>query len=99
MRGYSLTANGKVFFSEGSLQPYAALGLGAINGEVKDPLGVGLDTDDTDALERVALGLDHHDAERFWWFCELAYGRPLNELEDISTLALTIGFGLGLGKE
>jgi len=94
--GYSLTANGKFLLSTSRLQPYGMLGLGVLSGEAQLDGAPGLDLDENDLMARVAVGVDHHDAESFWIGVELSYNRPLDDLEDFPFYALSIGFGLGL---
>jgi opacity protein-like surface antigen len=93
---WSLTMNGKYFISDTFIQPYAMVGIGVMNAEFEDSLGIGVSADETDFLTRFALGVEHHDPRNFWVGLEASYHLPFGDLEDFAFYALTLTVGFGL---
>ena len=61
---HMLTANLKAILPIWRIQPYVMGGVGFVNWDVDDKLGVGLDSNDTDLAGRVGGGVDVHLTSR-----------------------------------
>jgi opacity protein-like surface antigen len=78
---WSLTANGLVYFTTGQFQPYFELGIGVGQGEL-DFRGTNSNT--TDAMGRVGLGLDSYVTPNIAIAAEFGYDFGFGDLSNFN---------------
>ena len=83
-------ANAKFFALTDALQPYASVGVGALNGEVEV---AGLSTDETEFAARFGGGVDAYVTENVYFNIEAAYVLPTGDLDDFGIIPISGGLG------
>ena len=89
--GYALTVNGKLYPSTGRAQPYGLVGIGLADLEIRDTIGLGLATSDSDLIFRLGGGLDFYAAENTIFFVEASYYLTQGDIEDTDFIPVTVG--------
>jgi hypothetical protein len=84
---WSVGVQGKYFFSDQRVQPYALVGLGAASADVDM-----LDLDDSGSYFRVGAGADVYLGDKdIAVFAELAYNRMMGDLKDLDHIDFIVG--------
>ncbi len=89
--GYAVTVNGKFYPSAGKVQPFVLAGIGLADLEIRDTIGLGLSTSDSDIVFRLGGGLDLYASENAIIFAEASYYLTQGDIEDTDFIPLTVG--------
>ncbi len=89
--GFALTGNGKLYLQTGKVQPYGLLGIGMADLEIRDTLGLGLSSSESDLVFRFGGGLDIYAVENVLFFAEVSYFLTHGDIEDTDFIPVTIG--------
>jgi hypothetical protein len=83
---WSIGVQGKYFFSDEKVQPYALVGLGVAHADVDT-----FDLDDSGSYFRVGGGADIYINKDIAVFGELSYNRMMGDLKDLDHIDFIVG--------
>lgn len=81
LESWSLTGNLKAFASSGSVQPFALIGLGAMETELEDEVGLGSSVSQSGLAARFGLGIDFYVTAHVVFSIGVDYLLPTGDLE------------------
>ncbi len=82
VEGRTFVAQAKGYLTQAPLQPYALIGIGVIDAEIKDTLGVGIAENETETVYKLGGGLEAHSGEHLTFFVEGAWTKPAGKIHD-----------------
>jgi len=89
---WALTGNVKAFLLKGRTQPYALFGIGVMEADLEDSVGVGLDVTETDFAMRFGGGFDFYFTEKILGSIGVDYVLPTGDVEYLDY----VSFGAGI---
>ena len=92
LESWTLTANAKAFPLTGRVQPFLLLGLGVMDAELEDTVGLGASQSETDFAARFGGGLDFYITENVVFSAGVDYLLPTGDVEDVDY----VSFGGGV---
>lgn len=87
LQTWTLTANSKLFFVTGRVQPHLKFGMGIMNAELDADGGAGGDEDDTAFTVKFGGGLDYYLTGNVVLSAGLDYVIPTGDLDDLDYLS------------
>lgn len=88
---WTLTANGKVFLLTGRTQPYLLAGLGVMEVDAEDTVGVGVSVTDSDFALRFGAGLEFYVTESVVGSAGIDYVLPTGDVEYLDYVSIGVG--------
>ncbi|MEO1935719.1 MAG: porin family protein [Myxococcales bacterium] len=92
LQTWVLTGNAKVFPLTGRIQPYALFGLGVMEADLEDSVGLGLNVTETDFAVRFGGGVDFYITANIVASTGIDYVLPTGDVQDIDY----VSFGAGI---
>ena len=80
--GRTFMAQLKGYVNDAQIQGYGLVGLGMIEAEVKDTLGVGLEANDTEYAFKLGGGVEVHIGANWTFYAESSWTHPSHEFDD-----------------
>ncbi len=89
--GRTFMAQLKGYANDAPIQGYGLVGVGLIDAEIKDNLGVGLAADESELAIKLGGGMEVHTGAHWTFFVEGAWTHPTDELDDFDFITVLGG--------
>lgn len=91
VEGRTFVVQGKGYLVDAPLQGYLLAGIGVIDAEFEDSLGLGFAEDETDTVYKLGGGLEAHSGEHLTFFIESAWTKPDGDSSDFEYVTVLGG--------
>lgn len=89
----AFSARGKGYLSTGRIQPYAAVGVGVVEGDASvEVFGVKVSTDETEFAANFGGGVDFYATKNIVLYAEATYYLTTGDLDDFPFIPVNMGF-------
>jgi opacity protein-like surface antigen len=88
---WSFTGNAKGYLLTDRFQPYGILGIGVLQAELGDTIGIGLSEEQAAFMARFGGGLDCYATENVIFNAEFSYVLPAGDLDAFQFIPLVFG--------